>query len=1107
MMGEKRRKNHRKLKDGTLRRIFFALVCVFGAGLFSQAAFAQGVGTITSANVSAGGTGYAVNDTGTITTGNGDATYIVNTVSGGAVVTFTMTGGGTGYSVGPGNATKGGGAQAGSGMGFTVNILTISVTGQMTIIAGATPPPPTQNACVPGITPTPLCNFTGFENLPLGDNGPAIDATLYSPSGVAFDPKNGHVYIADGRNGTIRQIDNSGTISTIAVLPGAGDGTFANAVTVDTNGNLYYGDSNGNVFKNGAVVETFTNSQIEALTTDGQGNLYELTTNQGSSYEIYENGVALAGTPSTAGINSGTDALYGLAVSCSSSILCNVYSMDPGYTGGLTTTPTPTILQFVINNAGVPNLSSLTYVAQSAGTVPVFGQSLAIDSMGNFYIDEGSAVVEYIPGTAYSVAVAGTGTPGYNGIDGTGTNECALGPLHGIPLACYYLGGIPLPATTTDINGVQGIFVTPGGVLYIADTINNLVRRESNSTSTGCQECGPTNMSLSDQLPVISYGFAVNSVTQELYVPLPSATAGGNGSLDVINTSYPGTDTLIASLPVGPSPGQVVIDSVNNVIYVPNGDSTVTVINGGSSGVLPTVSATVPVAGPPVTIVVDPPLNKAYVTFFDGSAISVIKGPSGGNPAIAGTPVSLNGFPDFGGSLSALAVDTDTLPSGAPAMRKNLLYARCFCLGTDLTDEENYSMAIIDTTTDTVINEVSEFIAASTTVAPDSMAVDETSGNVVIADGGVPFIRQWSYANQAFDSPYPPSPSFYPNHVVVDSNNEIAYFTDGYGNSASLNFTTFQEFSLSQASNLLTTTCGPYSNVIAVDPNTDQAYMTTCPEPGTLIINGGNTQVTTVLLSLIDGPTGTIITTLPLPTSGTDSASSGSLNGPFAIVENPSSEAVYVGNSVSKTINVVNGFPPAGRPFLNFSPNPFTFAPAASSPQQATVTVTNNCTPPNGISVVGICGGGVAPTPVTATVVNAQGGTGTATPYSDCTFPLPVFGSCQYLVTFTPSTDNPELFSGSILFSQQRAEHAAAREFFHPASVLCRRGIDVRSGGGGLRRGHSRGSQPWRRGGGHRPAFHRPGGLRRRSGTAGAQPGDLGGSFHARCGGRLDGPI
>jgi hypothetical protein len=84
-----------------------------------------GVG-IHAASVSAGGTGYAPGDTGTITTGNGDATYQVLTVSGlGAVLTFEITFPGTGYATGAGQATATGGAQPGVGINFTVDVTAV----------------------------------------------------------------------------------------------------------------------------------------------------------------------------------------------------------------------------------------------------------------------------------------------------------------------------------------------------------------------------------------------------------------------------------------------------------------------------------------------------------------------------------------------------------------------------------------------------------------------------------------------------------------------------------------------------------------------------------------------------------------------------------------------------------------------------------------------------------------------------------------------------------------------------------------------------------------------------------------------------------------------
>jgi sugar lactone lactonase YvrE len=68
-----------------------------------------------------------------------------------------------------------------------------------------------------------------------GDGGPAQDARLTEPGGLAFDTR-GNLYVADGV--AVRRIDRSGTITTVARL-GAVD------VALDRRGNLYVTDFEG----------------------------------------------------------------------------------------------------------------------------------------------------------------------------------------------------------------------------------------------------------------------------------------------------------------------------------------------------------------------------------------------------------------------------------------------------------------------------------------------------------------------------------------------------------------------------------------------------------------------------------------------------------------------------------------------------------------------------------------------------------------------------------------------------------------------------------------------------------------------------------------------
>jgi uncharacterized protein (TIGR03437 family) len=106
-----------------------------------------------------------------------------------------------------------------------------------------------------------------------GDNGPASNAELTFPSGLALDQA-GNLYIADYGNATVRRVDKNGNITTVAGVGYAvfgeapGDGGLATsaylelpyAVAVDGSGSVYIGD--------------IGTSSIRKVGTDGKINTY-----------------------------------------------------------------------------------------------------------------------------------------------------------------------------------------------------------------------------------------------------------------------------------------------------------------------------------------------------------------------------------------------------------------------------------------------------------------------------------------------------------------------------------------------------------------------------------------------------------------------------------------------------------------------------------------------------------------------------------------------------------------------------------------------------------------------------------------------------------------
>ncbi len=101
-----------------------------------------------------------------------------------------------------------------------------------------------------------------------GDNGPAANAQLNDPMGVAADLY-GNVYIADRSNNRIRKVDASGNITTVA---GTGVGNYTGdngpataaklfgptGVAADNNGNLFIADRNNEAVRKVDIYGTIT---------------------------------------------------------------------------------------------------------------------------------------------------------------------------------------------------------------------------------------------------------------------------------------------------------------------------------------------------------------------------------------------------------------------------------------------------------------------------------------------------------------------------------------------------------------------------------------------------------------------------------------------------------------------------------------------------------------------------------------------------------------------------------------------------------------------------------------------------------------------------------
>jgi len=270
-----------------------------------------------------------------------------------------------------------------------------------------------------------------------GDSGPATDAHLFNPTGVAVDTF-GNIYIADQGNNVIRKVDATGIITTFAgtgMVGNTGDGGAAGAaelyaptrVAVDRIGNVYIADSG--------------NNRIRMVNISGAINAF-----------------AGNGTPGFGG-DGGTAAMALLnhPVDMVADTLGNVYIADYGNNDiRMVSIATGNISTF----AGI-SIAGFSGDGSAATNANLYLPSgVAIDNMGNVYIsDEGNARIRMVNAAGMITTFAGDSSAGYN--------------------------GDYIPAKMAELYYPEGLAVTPGGNLYIADEGNNRVRYVSATLAAG----------------------------------------------------------------------------------------------------------------------------------------------------------------------------------------------------------------------------------------------------------------------------------------------------------------------------------------------------------------------------------------------------------------------------------------------------------------------------------------------------------------------------------------------------------------------------------------------------------------------------------------------
>jgi uncharacterized protein (TIGR03437 family) len=456
-----------------------------------------------------------------------------------------------------------------------------------------------------------------------GDGGPAVNASLNAPFGLAIDAKS-NVFIADRDHFRVRRVDTSLRISTVA--------------------------GNGTAFDNGVAATGLLLFQPTGVNVAPDGSLYISDAGSDIVRRVRQDGQAFT----VAGIGGhGFGGDGGLATAAE---LSTPYNVAFDSVGNLYIADTDNHVIREVDTSGViTTVAGNGTAGYNGDTIPATQASLsnpssvAFDAAGNLYIaDFGNNRIRRVSGGIITT-VAGTGQPLFFGDN--------------------------VPGATAALNNPGGVAIDANGNLLIADTGNFCVRRLSLpsmliTTVAGRGQIAGTAADGGNARTAalgLVYGVAADTAGNIYFTDVTSnlvrkvsatnviSTIAGNGKAGFSGDGGPATQ---ASLNF---PYQVAIDNVGNVFVADVGNDRVRVISaappsfqtdsslltftaasGGLPGDSQTVNLATPLAGIPYSVSITPAASWLTVMPLSGqmpAKIGVVADPSQLQPGLYETDI------------------------------------------------------------------------------------------------------------------------------------------------------------------------------------------------------------------------------------------------------------------------------------------------------------------------------------------------------------------------------------------------------------------------------------------------------------------------------------